>query len=52
VPIFGGGGKWEMAKALKEGCELVVATPGRMIEMVKARRHRRRRHLAPLFVDD
>ena len=36
VPIFGGGGKWEMAKALRDGCELVVATPGRLIEMVKS----------------
>ena len=36
VPIFGGGGKWEMAKALREGCELVVATPGRLIEMVRS----------------
>ncbi|CAM9255961.1 unnamed protein product, partial [Chrysoparadoxa australica] len=34
--VFGGGGKWEMQKALKEGPEIVVATPGRMMEMIKS----------------
>ncbi len=33
--IFGGSGKYEMQKALKEGPEIIVATPGRMIEMLK-----------------
>lgn len=33
--MYGGAGKWEMQKALKEGPEIVVATPGRMIEMLK-----------------
>ncbi|CAN0537161.1 unnamed protein product, partial [Laminaria digitata] len=33
--VYGGAGKWEMQKALKEGPEIVVATPGRMIEMIK-----------------
>jgi ATP-dependent RNA helicase DDX42 len=33
--VFGGAGKWEMQKALKEGPEIVVATPGRLIEMIK-----------------
>lgn len=33
--VYGGAGKWEMQKALKEGPEIVVATPGRLIEMIK-----------------
>lgn len=32
---FGGGSKWEQSKALQEGAEIVVATPGRMIDMIK-----------------
>ncbi|XP_003748366.1 ATP-dependent RNA helicase DDX42 [Galendromus occidentalis] len=32
---FGGGSKWEQSKALAEGAEIVVATPGRMIDMIK-----------------
>jgi ATP-dependent RNA helicase DDX42 len=35
--IFGGGGKWEMIKALKEAPEIVVATPGRFIELVRSK---------------
>ncbi len=33
--VFGGAGKWEMTKALNEAPEIVVATPGRLIEMVR-----------------
>ena len=33
--MFGGGGKWEMVKALKEAPEIVVATPGRFIELIR-----------------
>ncbi|XP_076348587.1 ATP-dependent RNA helicase DDX42 isoform X4 [Tachypleus tridentatus] len=32
---FGGGSKWEQSKALQEGSDIVVATPGRMIDMIK-----------------
>jgi superfamily II DNA/RNA helicase len=28
VAVFGGAGKWEQQKLLKEGCEILVATPG------------------------
>lgn len=35
--IFGGGGKWEMVKALKEAPEIVVATPGRFIELIRSK---------------
>ncbi|EDW69567.1 uncharacterized protein Dvir_GJ13322 [Drosophila virilis] len=35
VCCYGGGSKWEQSKALEQGCEIVVATPGRMIDMVK-----------------
>jgi superfamily II DNA/RNA helicase len=33
--IYGGAGKWEMQKALKESPEIVVATPGRLLEMLR-----------------
>jgi hypothetical protein len=33
--VCGGAGKWEQTKALKEGAEICVATPGRLIEMIK-----------------
>lgn len=35
VCAYGGGSKWEQSKALEQGAEIVVATPGRMIDMVK-----------------
>ena len=25
--VYGGGSKWEQSKAVKEGCEILVATP-------------------------
>lgn len=35
VCCYGGGSKWEQSKALEVGAEIVVATPGRMIDLVK-----------------
>ena len=35
VCAYGGGSKWEQSKALECGAEIVVATPGRMIDMIK-----------------
>lgn len=35
VCCYGGGSKWEQSKALELGAEIIVATPGRMIDMVK-----------------
>lgn len=35
VCCYGGGSKWEQSKALEQGAEVIVATPGRMIDMVK-----------------
>lgn len=35
VCAYGGGSKWEQSKALEAGAEIVVGTPGRMIDMVK-----------------
>lgn len=35
VCCYGGGSKWEQSKALESGAEIVVATPGRMIDLVK-----------------
>ena len=33
--VYGGASKWEQKQALMKGAEIVVATPGRMIDMVK-----------------
>lgn len=33
--VTGGMGTYEMSKELKRGCELIVSTPGRFIDMVK-----------------
>ncbi|RLN72546.1 hypothetical protein BBJ28_00019160, partial [Nothophytophthora sp. Chile5] len=33
--IYGGTGKWEQVQALRKGAEVVVATPGRLIEMIR-----------------
>ena len=35
--VYGGVTKWEQVKALKAGCEIVVATPGRFIDIVKSK---------------
>jgi superfamily II DNA/RNA helicase len=36
VAVFGGAGKWEMARELKKaGSDVVVATPGRMMEFIQ-----------------
>lgn len=35
ICCYGGGSKWEQSKALGEGAEIVVATPGRIIDLVK-----------------
>uniref|UniRef100_A0A183E9M7 RNA helicase n=1 Tax=Gongylonema pulchrum TaxID=637853 RepID=A0A183E9M7_9BILA len=35
VCAYGGGSKWEQQNALREGAELVIATPGRIIDLVK-----------------
>lgn len=35
VCAYGGGSKWEQSKDLQEGAEIVVCTPGRLIDLVK-----------------
>ncbi|XP_049924099.1 ATP-dependent RNA helicase DDX42 isoform X4 [Epinephelus moara] len=35
VAVYGGGSMWEQAKALQDGAEIVVCTPGRLIDHVK-----------------
>ena len=37
VGLFGGVGKFEQFKQLKAGAELVVGTPGRLIELLAAK---------------
>jgi len=35
VCAYGGGSKWDQSNAVKEGCEVLVCTPGRLIDLVK-----------------
>lgn len=35
VCAYGGGSKWEQSKAFEAGAEITIATPGRMIDMIK-----------------
>ena len=35
VCAYGGGSKYEQSKAFEAGAELAIATPGRMIDMIK-----------------
>ncbi|KAJ8314337.1 hypothetical protein KUTeg_008898 [Tegillarca granosa] len=35
VCAYGGGSMWEQVKACEEGAEIIVATPGRLIDLVK-----------------
>lgn len=37
VCCYGGGSKWEMQKDLEAGAEIVIATPGRLIDLVKCK---------------
>ena len=34
VAVYGGAPKWPQASALSRGCEIVIATPGRMMDML------------------
>lgn len=35
VSVTGGMGSYEMMKELQKGCEVIISTPGRLIDMVK-----------------
>ena len=38
ISVIGGGkGRYELSKDLRKGCEIVVSTPGRLIDMLKGR---------------
>jgi len=36
--IYGGANKYEQVKELKQGCEVIVCTPGRLIDMIKKKK--------------
>lgn len=36
-PVYGGVNRWEQTKALKQAPEIVIATPGRMIDFLKTK---------------
>lgn len=35
VAVYGGVGKWEQVQALRKGAEVLIATPGRLIELIR-----------------
>lgn len=35
--VYGGGSKWEQTQELDHGCEILVATPGRLIDLLKSK---------------
>jgi len=37
VACYGGGSKWEQTKACQQGAEIVVCTPGRLVDLVQAK---------------
>lgn len=37
VCTYGGGSKWEQQQDLEQGAEIVIATPGRLIDLIKAK---------------
>ncbi|BET02516.1 ATP-dependent RNA helicase [Nesidiocoris tenuis] len=37
VCAYGGGSKWEQTKALEQGADIVVGTPGRIIDLVRCK---------------
>lgn len=37
VCAYGGGSKYEQCKAAETGCEIIVATPGRLIDLIKTK---------------
>ena len=41
VCTYGGGSMWEQCKACEEGAEIIVATPGRLIDLVEKKVTRR-----------
>jgi len=49
---YGGVSKYEQFKLLKSGCELVVATPGRMIELIKMKGGLRTDRITYLVLDE
>ncbi|TMW62544.1 hypothetical protein Poli38472_005162 [Pythium oligandrum] len=41
--VYGGVGKWDQIQALRRGAEVVVATPGRLIDMIRKKNVKTRR---------
>jgi ATP-dependent RNA helicase RhlE len=49
--VFGGVGERPQMEALRRGCEVVIATPGRLLDLMK-RRHGNFTHLRHLVLDE
>lgn len=51
-PVYGGTGKYEMQKALEEAPEIVVATPGRLIDFLAAGKATNLRRCTMVVLDE
>jgi ATP-dependent RNA helicase DDX42 len=53
VAVTGGGkGRYELVKELQKGCEIVVATPGRLIDVLGNKSHLSLRRVTMLVLDE
>ena len=48
--VYGGESKWEQSTAVKEGCEMLVATPGRLIDLVKIKATNLQRNIRSFII--
>ena len=53
VCVTGGNrGTWELSKDLQRGCEVVISTPGRLIDLVKAKAGTNLRRVSMIILDE
>lgn len=53
ICVTGGNkGTWELSKDLQRGCEVVVSTPGRLIDLVKAKAGTNLRRVTMIILDE